>query len=647
MPWGSGSACWATDCGRGVETKQHSCGVVDPSRRGRQDDRGRIGAGRGACSTGCAADFWGGHVPARRRYHPRMSRGAAAEQRVLARITSALPNPYRVYPNVSWTAPSRPGAPAMDGEADLVIAHPELGILVVEVKSGEPTRDASGRWWLGPHQLDRSPFEQAKANKYALAGKIREMSGWPHVQGPIAGATRSRSPMSTSLRRVGHDRPWARMRHRIILHATALESDGSARAWVEGAFGYWNGDGATRGHAPGVAGMEVIETLLASTVTLTRRLAATLREDRDELLQLSREQMRILNTCRGLRRVEVVGPAGSGKSMLAAERARRLAAEGHRTLLVCYNQRLANDLRRELDDAPQPAGMYVTTFHRLCERLGTQAGTLSARPKPVPQDWWDVTLPGALSAVLAARPDMRYHAIVVDEGQDFSASWLRTLDSMLETPAEAVLWVFHDPGQALFRDDIVADAGLGLTHLELYENHRNPEPMARLAARFYHGGLEPVAYRDGGLKPRIIEAAPGRDTREALRKELHRLVQDEAVKPFDIAVLSGLSTERSEVWRKRRFGDLELVNAALQDDGRRTSDPLERIPEDPGDMPLFDSIRRFKGLEAPVVVLVELPEISSAGEWPARLDELLYVALTRATSSLTVIASPELAARLR
>ena len=576
-----------------------------------------------------------------------MSRGAAAEERVLARITSALPNPYRVYPNVSWTAPRRPGAPATDGEADLVIAHPELGILVVEVKSGEPTRDASGRWWLGPIQLDRSPFEQAKANKYALAAKIREMSGWPHGQGPIAGhavafpdvdlATAGRARPS-----MGEDAP-----PQIILDATALESDDSARAWVEGAFGYWNGDGATRGHAPGAAGMEVIETLLAPTVTLTRRLGATLREDRDELLQLSREQMRILNTCRGLRRVEIVGPAGSGKSMLAAERARRLAAEGYRTLLVCYNQRLANDLRRELADAPQPAGMYVTTFHRLCERLGTQAGTLSARPKPVPQDWWDVTLPGALSAAIAARPDMRYHAIVVDEGQDFSASWLRTLDSMLETPAEDVLWVFHDPGQALFRDDIVADAGLGLTHLELYENHRNPEPMARLAARFYHGGLEPVAYRDGGLQPRIMQAAPGRDTLEALRKELHRLVQDEGVKPYDIAVLSGLSTERSEVWRKRRFGDLELVNAALEDDGRRTSDPLERIPEDPGDMPLFDSIRRFKGLEAPVVVLVELPEISSAGEWPARLDELLYVALTRATSSLTVVAPPGLAARLR
>jgi UvrD-like helicase C-terminal domain len=49
---------------------------------------------------------------------------------------------------------------------------------------------------------------------------------------------------------------------------------------------------------------------------------------------------------------------------------------------------------------------------------------------------------------------------------------------------------------------------------------------------------------------------------------------------------------------------------------------------------------RFKGMERQVVVLVELP---TAGE---RLDELLYVGLTRATTELVVIAPPELARRL-
>ena len=140
-----------------------------------------------------------------RVYPPRMTRGEEAERKVLARLTAALPDAYRVYPNVCWTAPTRPGVPATDGEADVVIAHPELGILVVEVKSGEPTRDASGQWWLGPNRLDRSPFEQAKRNKYELAKKVASMPGWPHEQGPIAG--HAVAFPSVDLAAAGHARP--------------------------------------------------------------------------------------------------------------------------------------------------------------------------------------------------------------------------------------------------------------------------------------------------------------------------------------------------------------------------------------------------------------------------------------------------------
>ena len=55
----------------------------------------------------------------------------------------------------------------------------------------------------------------------------------------------------------------------------------------------------------------------------------------------------------------------------------------------------------------------------------------------------------------------------------------------------------------------------------------------------------------------------------------------------------------------------------------------------------FESIRRFKGLERPVVILCELDE---TGE---RFDQLLYTGMTRATAYLVVIAAPDLARVLR
>ena len=228
----------------------------------------------------------------------------------------------------------------------------------------------------------------------------------------------------------------------------------------------------------------------------------------------------VLAQARGLRRVEVVGPAGSGKSMLAAEKARRLAAEGYRTLLVCFNSPLAAAFIREMDEATEaPAGtpgalsaeararLHVSTFHRLCETMAERAGCLPPKADEPPQGWWDRILPAALDEALTALPDERFHAIVVDEGQDFELAWLESLVLALEDRADDVLWVFHDPGQALIRDDHVE--GLELERLELFEDFRTPGAVAELAAGFYRGPGEPVPMRAEGHGARIEVASPG------------------------------------------------------------------------------------------------------------------------------------------
>lgn len=115
---------------------------------------------------------------------------------------------------------------------------------------------------------------------------------------------------------------------------------------------------------------------------------------------------------------------------------------------------------------------------------------------------------------------------------------------------------------------------------------------------------------------------------------------DEGVSPWQIAVLSGVSATQSAVWKQRTFGNEYLVNEALEDDGRSKGLASDQLPEEPGEV-LFESIRRFKGLEREVIILVELPE---SGE---RLDELLYVGMTRATTELVVITPPALAKRFR
>jgi len=560
------------------------------------------------------------------------------------RLRAALPPGARLYPNVRFVAKTRPGGPAHDGEADVVIVHPDNGLLVIEVKGGEPRRDANGRWFIGNHDLARSPFKQAEDAKHDLVRAIEAIPAWPAGVELRAGHAVAFPDVDLASLPAGHgllgpDEP----RH-IILDADSLETADAASAALERAWRYWIGDGS-RGHPLSAQGIDLIDACLAPTAELHRLLRHDIADGRERLLRASNAQMLVLNHARNVARASVVGPAGSGKSLVAVEKARRLAKMGYRTLFVCFNQPLATDVLRELGRVGEPEDRrpLVTTFHRLCETLGREAATLAPKPAgPLPQAWWDETLPAALLTAADRLPERRFHAIVVDEGQDFELGWLESLQFLLFEPETGVFWVFHDPGQALYRDDRAAELA-GLTALELFEDYRSPAPVAELAARFYRGPMRPVSMSDGaGDAPRLITAEEGRPTVEAVRRELHRLVEIEGVRPWQIAVLSGRSATQSEVWRHRSFGNVVLWNGAIDDDGRSRGLPADQVPDEPPDGAIvrFETVRRFKGLEREVVILCELP---GEGE---RLDQLLYTAFTRATTHLTVIATPELSRRL-
>ncbi|MEO8437919.1 MAG: NERD domain-containing protein, partial [Chloroflexota bacterium] len=92
--------------------------------------------------------------------------GKRAERHVHDRLREALGAEYLLFPNVSWLVRSH--GVEREGEADIVIAHPEKGFLTIEVKSGPIARDGQGRWWAGGRPLDRAPFEQSADSHHSL-----------------------------------------------------------------------------------------------------------------------------------------------------------------------------------------------------------------------------------------------------------------------------------------------------------------------------------------------------------------------------------------------------------------------------------------------------------------------------------------------
>jgi superfamily I DNA/RNA helicase len=270
--------------------------------------------------------------------------------------------------------------------------------------------------------------------------------------------------------------------------------------------------------------------------------------------------------------------------------------------------------------------------------MGREAGVLGEEPAVKEQSWWDETLPGALDRA-AQTIGGRYHALIVDEGQDFERSWLETLPFLLVEPWEDVFYVFHDPSQALYRPDVTETLALQSSFIP--DNWRNPAPVHELATRFYAGPERIVALRESGRTPELIRADSEQETLDAVRRTLHALVHDEGVRPDQIAVLTGVSLSASAVWKRRVYGNEVLWNGSYDDAGRSLGLAPELQPEQPPDVVLCDSIRRFKGLEREVVILVEL-----RADDP-NLERFLYVGMTRALNHLVVIAPTEVIARIR
>jgi phosphate starvation-inducible protein PhoH len=82
-----------------------------------------------------------------------------------------------------------------------------------------------------------------------------------------------------------------------------------------------------------------------------------------QLAQFVEEQYRALDSAADNRGVLFTGPAGTGKTFLAAESAQREVAQGRAGRLLCFNRLLGHSLGEKLSDI---VGLRVGTLHRRC-----------------------------------------------------------------------------------------------------------------------------------------------------------------------------------------------------------------------------------------------------------------------------------------
>ncbi len=543
-------------------------------------------------------------------YRGKVHRGAGSDdatsdaELLLYEQFEKLPEPFTVLHSVKWFGLTK----GTVGEIDFLIVHPDHGVLVLEVKGGVVSLE-KGEWYTtginGRTHVIKDPCEQADRNRRALGNWL---AGDPRTRGetfalfPAVALPDSRVS--------GHIRPDCPQD--IFIDMTHLDD---LQARLLQIYSYWKTRAdAKNARMGGKRAVQCLVDLLVPTRALQPRIVELFAQENRRIEELTRQQFKILNVLRYQKQAVIIGGAGTGKTLLAIEKATQLADSGLRVLFVCYNTNLVSWVERHLR---HPA-IEVHTYHALVGHMINRARI--ARPRNMDFDEFTKKAPELLvdaTSVLHAPggdPNLLYDAIIVDEGQDFEETWWLGLMDSLRSPEDGIFYVFFDDNQRIFTQ--ISQMPLDSAPLYLDENLRNTQHI--------HERLKPYArdaeVQSAGPEGRPVEVIAAQDkntTRRELQRILHRLVNEEGVRCEDIIVLTPAGEKRSQ-WKR----DDQLGNFILTWQLGTEMDQAIRI----------STIHSYKGLESPVVILTELHALH-----PDTRNQLLYVGLSRARHHAIVI----------
>ncbi len=514
------------------------------------------------------------------------------------------------------------------GEIDFVVIIPGEGVVCIEVKGGGiSVRD--GDWYSENRRGNRhkieNPFDQARKSMFGLKDYIED-SGFADTR-PIAYMvifTDSECPPPTSefLRLEVLDRN--------DLCAPISES---VKRFARQSRYRFQPRGKTR--PPSVSQAKSLRNLLRPD--FDRPLINEVQHVENRIEKLTVEQYARLDDLEENDRCLFRGAAGTGKTALAVEYARRAARQGDKVLLVCFNRLLARWLQGMTKDIQN---IKADTWHEMarCFILGSSLADefKQAEERAKATDDWTSLFQDSFPdyADLAVGEYLDNHAapfdvLVMDEAQDILAKPYQTdfLDKALKGGLSGGRWaIFGDEKQTLYDEpmdaaDPLAKYCANFAKSRLSFNFRNSKPIVDEIVNLT--GLNDQSFRTGvndGPSVNRIYWRNANNLSQRLEEEVERLTRM-GISPRDIVILSPKRLENSN------FPDLgSAVNF-------RMSDLTKRNPKQNDETPIsFSTIQAFKGMERKAVIVVGIDAVDN--DW---MRTTLYVGMSRARTSLTLM----------
>ena len=531
-----------------------------------------------------------------------------------------LPERFAVFFQVGWVLRNK-DQKASDGENDFLIFCPDYGYICIEAKGSNGIKfNAKKRKWFSYNRNKREwspikdPVKQAEDAKHATLQKIKESQEYIAYSKPyIEHGHAVFFPELSDISQVESPTlPRALIGYR--------ESLKNPQIWLQIVTNYWNKNNKT---PPNIV-LPILEKTFARSFEVQPLISSNLELNKKERLRLTNDQMMILNILKNRDRVAIRGGAGTGKTVIALEKAKRLADEGLKTLLICYNRPLADHLNLSCKD---DANLQVMSFHFLCDShckkfnlANPGRNVLEEAKRTYPgHNLFDVQMPAAL-ALTADNPDLQFDAIVCDEGQDFREEFWLPIELLLKDIENSPFYVFFDENQNIYS---IAES-FPIENKDTYlltGNCRNTTEIHNLAYKFYKGDwVDPP--KNPGSEIKHINESNLQYQAKKIANEISNLISVHKVKPEDISVLI---LNSSEITKNAN----ELKSETLPDSAEWILKGFQGKNN-----VLIDTVRRFKGLESEIVFLWGIDDINLNPS-----EDLLYVGISRAKSILYLVGS--------
>lgn len=510
------------------------------------------------------------------------------------------------------------------GEIDFFVLAPKFGIFILEVKSGDVSRK-DGIWYYKNRFNEvntslKSPFNQAQDGMFSVLEAIKAKYGtnsrysqlvfgfgvmFPHIKFDLGGLDfeswqiydrdSRRHSISTFIRQLSKNTIRKVRQCNWFNEAKSIPDDDDINELTD----FLRGD---------------FERLVSPEQKLL--------DIENQLNNYTIEQYHCLDQIWKGESCLFRGAAGTGKTMIAIESARRASSENKRVLFVCFNTLLGDWIK--LHFPMNNKLITITSFHKFLRSLIQSSSDIKEKA----DDYFKFDLPFlALEAIDAGKIEP-FDKLIIDEGQDLiTDEYLDVFESLLKGGLYGGLWeIYCDfENQAIFSDlspdemiDMLKQRAV-FNKLQLTINCRNTRPIGEEIAIL-------TGFETPPFLPSNVDGCPVNyifntlnDEISALEKILKEFIKDK-IKPQNITILSPRTYNNSIVSRidQDNFPVADISNSV---DNFMNSNKMT-----------FSTIQRFKGLENSHIILVDINSLIDD-----EFKSLLYVGMSRAKVGLHIL----------